>query len=253
MFPELERIIDALWGFVFYVSPNSKHAQRQRDKDLVALADSPPLNPYALGRLLGAGLQHRIYEYSDKGIPMVLKIATPTPGLRYPTAQDAQEDVAFIAEFLKPYAVDPTEIIHLKGASYAIKQRRLTEFHSITPDDLRNDNMRQEFLDVVRRNQNMIAQVGRSLDFLGREGQRKARAAFVGLRVTPTISNLVIEYQADGSLHLRIIDTDLENFYPEQFTLRKRLSRVGAQLAVQINRSIIRHFFGIDILALRQA
>jgi len=249
---EIERLADTLWGFLFYVSPDSGHAQRQRDQDLLALADSP-LDPHALGKLLGAGLQHRIYEYDDKEMPMVLKIATPTPGLRYPTAQEAQADVKFIARFLKPYAVEPTEVIPLHDASYAIRQRRLAEFHSITPDDFRNKMVEQEFLDIVRRNQNMMTQVGRSLDFLGREGQRKARAALVGSRVTPTISNLVIEYRADGSPHLRIIDTDLENFHPEGFSPHDHLSRLAAQLAVQINRWIIRRYFGIDILASGQA
>jgi hypothetical protein len=220
--------------------------------DLVVLANSPQLDPCAVGKLLGAGLQHRIYEYHDKEMPMVLKIATPTPGLRYPSVQDAQADVKFISQFFKPYAVEPTEVIPLQEASYAIKQRRLSEFHTIAPDDLRNETVKEEFLDVLQRNQNMLTQVGRSLDFLGREGQRQARAALIGLRVTPTISNLVIEHQRDGAPSLRIIDTDLENFHPAGFTLRDRLSRVAAQLAVQINRWIIRRFFGIDILALPQ-
>lgn len=249
MLSELERLADTVWGFVFYVSPDSGHAQRQRAADLDTLARAPQLDAHGVGRLLGMGLQHRIYEYDENGVPMVLKIATPTPGLRYPSVQDAQEDMKFISQFFAPYMVEPAAVIPLDDVAYVIKQRRLSNFHSITADDLRNEEVRQQFLDILRRNQGMIKQVGRSLDFLGREGQRNARAALIGFEKTPTISNLVVEGGADGSPHIRIIDTDLENFRLGSFSLRDRLSRVAARLAVQINRWLIQHFFGIDILA----
>lgn len=244
---DLERLINALWGFIFYIQPDSELAERAREQDLELLAHAQNLDVRAVGKLLGAGLQHRIYEYHENELPMVLKLATPIPGLRFPSAKEAEENIELIARCFEPYAIQPTQVVHLDNFLYAIKQRRLQNFHSIIANDLSDEKIRIQFLDIVRRNQDMLRQFGRSLDFLGREGQRKARAALVGLPETPTIANLVIENGTAGLSHLRIIDTDLENFHSDASTPRDLQSRIAAQLAVEINRLIIQHFFAIDI------
>lgn len=194
------------------------------------------------------GLQHRIYEYARENKRWVLKLTTPVPLLRFPTGEQARQNSALVPRYFSPYAVEPTEVIPLRDRSYAILQRRLNTFRPITPADLGNSaRLRTQFLDLARRNLEMIQTVGRSLDFLGREGQRKSRAALLGLNRTPSIANVVIETQPDGSEQLRIVDTDLENFYPGATDVRDLLSALGARLAVALNRLLIRHFFGIDI------
>src|SRR5581483_8412965 len=222
------------------VSPGSSLARRERAQDLALIARTPRLKPDAVGELLGAGMQHRIYEYDDNGTPMVLKISTSVPGLRFPSAADAEKDVALVARYFEPYFVEPTEVVRLNDLAYAVKQRRLVNLRSIAPDDLRQENIKRQFLDIVGRNQKMLKEAGRSLDYLGREGQRKARAALLGLRVTPTISNLVVEDAPDGSARLRVVDTDLENFHPGATSLRDKQSALAARMAVGINRWLIR-------------
>jgi hypothetical protein len=243
----LRDLANEIRGFLFYTNPvESADAAAWRAEDLARMQNVPGLNPAAVGRLLGAGLQHRIYEYQDGAEPLVLKVVVPHGWLRFPTADEAREDVRFVSQFLRPYALEPTEVVVLNDGSYAVKQRRLARFRGITRGDLSDEDTRRQFLDIVRRNQEMM-QAGRSLDFLGREGQRTSRAALLGLGQTPTISNIVVASQPDGSQTLQVLDTDLENLRPGARSLRDRLSALAARVAVATNRLLIRRFFGIDI------
>jgi hypothetical protein len=248
---ELEQLADAVWGFVSYMQPaDTKRMQRLRAQDLADLQQTPGLDPNAVGELLGTGMQHRIYEYVQAGMPMVLKIATPIPGLRFPTAGEAEQDIALLRRFFAGMLVEPTDVVRLPSAGYVIKQLRLANFHPLTAADLAVPEVRGQFLDLVQRNSHMLAEVGRSLDFLGREGQRKCRAALFGFKATPTIANLVVQELAGGN-KICILDTDLENLRPGAVGLRDRQSALAARLAIEINRFLIQHFFGIDILAPR--
>lgn len=249
MLQSLRSLLYALWGLVVYTNPTgSAQAELWRGDDLARLEGAPEIDPRCVGRMLGVGLQHRIYEYEADGERMVLKVSTRVPFLRFPSAQEAQEDVDYVTRYFAPFAIEPTRVVRLDDGSYAILQRRLERFHAITSADLANDRgLKQQFLEVARRNREMMQAAGRSLDFLGREGQRRCRAALVGLERTPTISNLAIETLPDGSAQLRIMDTDLENFRPGAAALRDRQSALAAQIAVAENRWLIRHFFGIDI------
>lgn len=250
MLQSIRSLVYALWGFVVYTNPtDSAQARVWRAADLARLHDAPGIDVNCVGRMIGAGLQHRIYEYEREGHPMVCKISNLVPFLRFPSAREACEDLNYIARFFAPYAVEPTEVVTLPDGSYAILQRRLRAYHSIAPADLAHDaELKKQFVDITQRNQQMIRTVGRSLDFLGREGQRKARAALIGLERTPVLSNLVAEMRMDGSERIRIMDTDLENFRPGATHPRDLLSALAARLAVLITRWLIRHFFKIDVL-----
>jgi hypothetical protein len=249
MLAEINRFAYAIWSFLFYINPNdSARMNAWRDQDLADMRNTPGIELDAVGKLIGVGMQHRIYEY-DADMPMVLKVATPIPLLRFPTFADAQADVQFVVSFFAPYVVEPIQVLPLRRARYVIKQRRLGVLRPITPNELNNEIMSSQFLDIAQRNRRMIRDAGRSLDFLGREGQRKCRAALLGFSATPTIANIVIEPSGDGAEQLRILDTDLENFHLNARTLRDRQSALAARMAVQINRLLIRHFFKIDIAA----
>lgn len=249
MLQKLKRLLETLWGLIVYINPiNSEDAAIWWKQDRGRLQDAPGIDVRGLGRLIGVGLQHRIYEYEQENRRSVLKLTTPVPLLRFPTSEQARQDIALVSRYFSPYAVEPTEVIPLRDRSYAILQRRLNTFRPVTPADLGNNaRLRTQFLDLVRRNLEMMQTVARSLDFLGREGQRKSRAALLGLNRTPCLSNVVIETQPDGSEQLKIVDTDLENFYPDATDVRDVLSALAARLAVALNRLLIRRFFGIDI------
>ena len=241
-----KRFAYAVWSFVFYINPNDTARMAEwRAQDIAEMRAAPEIDADAVGNMLGAGMQHRIYEYRARA--MVLKVATPVPFLRFPTFHDAQSDIEMIARFFEPYQVVPTRAIALSEGRYVIEQRRLGNFHALTPDPLRDAQVRAQFLDVVARNRAMQREVGRSLDFLGREGQRKCRAALLGLRAAPTIANVVVEIADDGVKQLRILDTDLENLFPNATRWRERRAGFAARTAVAINRFFIRRFFGIDI------
>lgn len=242
----VKRFAYAVWSFVFYINPNdSTRMAEWRAQDIAEMRASSELDANAVGKMIGAGMQHRIYEYQARA--MVLKVATPVPFLRFPDFCDAQSDIEMIARFFDPYQVAPTRAICLREGHYVIEQRRLENFCALTPDRLRDENVRAQFLDVVARNRVMQHEVGRSLDFLGREGQRKCRAALLGLRVAPTIANVVVEIADDGGKQLRILDTDLENFFPHATRWRERRAGFAAHMAVAINRFFIRRFFGIEM------
>ncbi|MGB8646962.1 MAG: hypothetical protein WCF84_17125 [Anaerolineae bacterium] len=250
MIQALLKPFKSIWGFIFYLGPiDPAQAATWRQVDLARLRDAPGVDARALGELLGAGLQHRIYEYQEDARPMVLKVLIPTRWLRLPNIAEAQEDIALVSRFFGSFAISPTEVIPLHDGTYAIKQRRLGKFSGLTPPDLEQESVRRKFFEVVRRNHEMIVQAGRSLDFLGREGQRKCRAAFVGFRQTPTISNIVVETCPDGAENLWVMDTDLEKFYPHATNLRDLRSGLAARMAVEINRFLILRLFGIDLLA----
>lgn len=247
MLIEIKRLVYAIWSFVFYIRPtDSARMASWRDQDLAGMQDTPGIDVNAVGKLIGTGMQHRIYEY-QADIKMVLKVTTPIPFLRFPTFHEAQEDVRYMAQFLAPYVVEPIEIVPMRAERYAIKQRSLDAFRVLTPTELQDEQVRREFLDLVARNQHMRREVGRSLDFLGREGQRKCRAALIGLPQTPTIANVVIELLPSGAKQIRALDTDLENFRPAADTVRDHMSALAARIAVAVNRFLIKHFFGIDI------
>ncbi len=244
----LKNFITLIRGLFFYTNPiQAPEAALWREQDLARMQGAPGLNLDSVGRLIGAGFQHRIYEYRQDDTPMVLKLLMPTRWLRFPTAPEAQADVDFVFRFFKPYAVQPTEIVPLHDGTYAIKQRRLGQIRAVTQDDLHNPQVRQQLLDIAQRNRRMIDEVGRSLDFLGREGQRKARAALLGFHQSPVIANLVLAKEPDGSESLKVIDTDLENFRPGARTLGDLRSALAARVAVASNRFLIKHFFHIDI------
>jgi hypothetical protein len=248
MIREAKNLIELFRGLFFYTNPiESPAAAEWRDQDRARLRNTPRIDAEAVGRLIGAGLQHRIYEYREGDTPMVLKVSVPTRWLRFPTAQEAQADVDFVFKFFGPYAVVPTEVVAMRDGAYAVKQRRLENLRAITGTDLGNMQVRTQFLEIAQRNRQMIREVGRSLDFLGREGQRKARAALLGFHQTPVIANLVIATQPDGLGALRIIDTDLENYRPGARTLNDLRSALAARLAVACNRFLIKWFFHIDI------
>lgn len=241
-----QRFAYAVWSFVFYINPRDTARMAEwRAQDLAAMRAAPEIDVDAVGNMLGAGMQHRIYEY--QGRAMVLKVATPVPFLRFPDFCDAQSDIEMIARFFESYQVSPTRAIALREGQYVIEQRRLQHFQTLTPERLRDAQARAQFLDVVARNRVMRHEVGRSLDFLGREGQRKCRAALLGLRAAPTIANVVVEIAEDGAKQLRILDTDLENFYPHATRWREWRAGFAARTAVAINRFFIRRFFGIEI------
>jgi hypothetical protein len=243
----VKRFAYAVWSFVFYINPNdTARMAAWRAQDIQEMQNAPGLDPNAVGKLIGAGMQHRIYEYHQE-MAMVLKVSTPIPFLRFPSYDDARTDVECIARYLAPYQIQPTEVIPLRGGRYVIAQRRLEHLDTLTPELLADASLRAQFLDVVERNCRMRREVGRALDFLGREGQRKCRAALLGLRATPTIANVVVETQRDGARQLRILDTDLENFFPHATSPRERQSALAARMAVAFNRFFIRRFFGIDI------
>jgi hypothetical protein len=248
MMQNLRNIAGEIRGLFFFTNPTeTAEAAAWRDLDLTRLKDAPGLELAAVGRMLGAGLQHRIYEYAENGQPKVLKVLLPNRLLRFPTAPEARQDLELVSKYFGPFAVEPARVISLGDGSYAIAQRRLGKFRGITRDDLRDGAVRQQVLEIVRRNRQMMQETGRGLDFLGREGQRKSRAALIGLGQTPTISNLVVESQPDGSERVRLLDTDLENFRPGAHTFRDLRSSWAARLAFEINRFLIKRFFGIDV------
>ncbi len=243
-----KNIASEVRGLFLYTNPlESAEVAIWLEQDLARMKNVPGLDTHAIGRLLGAGLQHRIYEYMEDGQPRVLKLLLPNRLLRFPTAAEAQQDLDLVAKFFGPYAVEPAEVVRLNDGTYALKQRRLGQFHAITQGDLTDEVVRHQVLDIARRNRQMLQEAGRSLDFLGREGQRKSRAALIGLGQTPAISNLVVEPQPEGRAQVKILDTDLENFRPGGRGLRDLRSSLAARLAFEINRFMLRRFFGIDI------
>ena len=247
MHAEINRFAYAVWSFLFYLNPkDTARTAAWRAQDLAEMDGVSELDTRAVGKLIGAGMQHRIYEYHATP-PMVLKIATPIPLLRFPTYADARSDMEHIAQFFEPYHVSPARALPLNNSSYVIQQRRLENFSVLTPNSLQDAAVRAQFLDVVERNARLRRDAGRSLDFLGREGQRKCRAALLGLRAMPTIANLVVEQHSDNTRQLRVLDTDLENFYPRATTWHERRSGFAARLAVGINRFFIQRFFDLDI------
>lgn len=245
MLAGFNRFAYAVWSFLFYLQPqDTARTAAWRAQDLAEMRDARQVDPDAVGDLIGAGMQHRIYEYQAR--TTVLKIATPIPFLRFPSYADAQRDVELLARFFEPYGVVPIQVIALRAGHHAILQRRLDSFHVLTPEAMNDGTLRAQFLDVVERNRQMRRSEGRSLDFLGREGQRKCRAALLGFDSMPTIANLVVETRG-GTEQLRILDTDLENLYPQASSWREWRSGMAARLAVAINRFFIQRFFGIDI------
>lgn len=246
MFAELNRFAYAVWSFIFYINPNdSARAAAWRAQDIAEMQESTELDTNAVGALIGAGMQHRIYEYQARAL--VLKIATPVPFLRFPSFAEAQSDLEMLARYFEPYQVTPACVVPLREGRYVIQQRRLENFHALTPQHLNDEKLRAQFLDVVERNRVMRRAEGRSLDFLGREGQRKCRAALIGLRAMPTIANVVIESAREGAQRLWILDTDLEHFYPQAKSWRERRAGFAARLAFTINRFFMRRFFGIEM------
>ncbi len=246
---QIPNALRSIWGFIFYLGPvDPALAANWRRVDLARMENVPGIDSSELGELLGAGLQHRIYAYQENGEPMVLKVLIPTRWLRFPSAEEAREDLALVSRMLGSFAIEPAEVVPLNDGSYAIKQRRLGKFRGITPEDFRDEAVRTQFQELARRNLAMMRQAARSLDFLGREGQRKCRAALVGLYRTPMMSNVVIETQTSGSECLWVLDTDLEKFYPGARNPRDWRSGLAARAAVQINRLLILRFFKIDIL-----
>lgn len=247
MLNEIRRLLYAIWSFVVYINPNdSARMAAWRDQDLAEMRNTPGIDASAVGEMIGTGMQHRIYAYHED-MAMVLKVSTPIPFLRFPSLEDARTDAQYMVRFFESYAVEPTEIIPLRAGRYVIKQRRLDAFRVLTPDALTDECLRQQFLDLVTRNQQMMREVGRSVDFLGREGQRKCRAALLGFRQTPTIANVVVEISSSNAGQIRVLDTDLENFHPDAKTLRDQRSALAARIAVGVNRWLIKHFFKIDI------
>ncbi len=238
----------AIWGFIFYLGPvDPQQAVAWRKQDLARMQNAQGIEREAVGELLGAGMQHRIYAYHEGEMQMVLKVLIPSRWLRFPNIQEARADAALVVQFFGPFAITPAEIVPLNDGAYAIKQRRLGQFRGVVPADLRGEPLRSEFVDLAQRNRTMIAQAGRSLDFLGREGQRKCRAAFVGFRQTAMLSNVVVESCPDGTSQLAVLDTDLENFHPNSHNLRDIRSGLAARIAVFANRLLIRRLFQVDI------
>ncbi len=230
----------------------SREAAAWRRQDLARLSGAPGIDIAAVGRLIGAGLQHHIYEYNPGGQPMVLKLLLPNFWLRFPTVAEAEQDLKLVSTYLAPFAVQPAAVVPLADGSYAVVQRRLQDWHNITRRDLDHPVIAEQMADLIARNREMLAQTGRSLDFLGREGQRSARAALLGLRRTLSISNLVVETQPDGAPRIRVLDTDLENFRPGARSLRDLRSALAARLAIAINRLLLRRLFNIDVGALER-
>ena len=244
---EFDRLAYAVWSFLFFLNPKeTARMANWRAQDIAEMEGADGLDPNAVGKLIGMGMQHRIYEYHADTL-YVLKVSTPVPFLRFPSFADAQSDLQAIAQFFEPYRILPAQVIALEPPRYVIKQRRLARFKTLTPAVLQEPGIRTQFLDIVARNRDMRERIGRSLDFLGREGQRKCRAALVGLRATPTIANVVVELADDGSRLLRILDTDLEHFFPHAASWHDTSSGAAARTAFAINRFFIQRFFGIDI------
>lgn len=205
-------------------------------------------NVNQVGKKLGGGIAHRVYEYydPDSPFPEVIKIPRYWWHIERPTADRRIAEQLVMDAYFGPYML-PTKIFTSKRHPYYIvTQQRLNEFTAISRSNFRD--VYPDLKDLLERNNSMIRNEGLCADLLGKEGVERSFKALVDRQADPIISNLVINRDG-GNNSLVIMDSFPIPLRRSHYQANETgtVSWLSAQNTYWINNMLIRRHWGLVI------
>jgi hypothetical protein len=191
------------------------------------------LKPDLIGEVVGKGKQHTIYRYGDKHI---LKIPRRSLYMRTYGALEyeiLQRDLGILRTFAGAF-VPQTEVLAADdGEDYIVIQEWLRGAQFVNQANFAH--VREQFLQIVEANRQIVAQHHLSLDYLGYLGfQRSIFASLLRRKSLALMTNLLV-IQTDAGYGLRIVDINLSEL---------RFARKGG---------ITLFHWGMDVFSFRMA
>ncbi len=224
-----------------------EHIDNQRKKDLAFAHTFPALESARIGKLLGKGWVHSVYEYADRdGKQKVVKLPMYRNSLVTTSALEKMlqyEQSKLFQPFIVPTQIESSPHHDL----YAYVQDRLPHIKPLSPHNI--DRVMPDFQRLLALNKISVAHHGKCLDFLGGEGLTICiKSLYDGNSDVPELSNLVVQTMPDGSAQLKIIDIDLIHMDARADTrFMPNLLSVREKAMYGLNRIFLKKFYGIDI------
>jgi hypothetical protein len=210
-----------------------------KDEDLEFLEKFRQVDPRKLGELLGQGYEYRVYEYGDD---KVMKI--PKNNIIYRNSADDVFYNYLIAKEMFPEYVLPTDLIQYDD-KYVVIQEKLNNYRHFTKADLEDPNLREQFEDILGRNNMLIKRELGALDLWGVQGVKDTLFRSVTLEPENVVlDNVAVIEDEKGEKRLVLPDFDLLNNHRKSESLKDVLV---SNLALILQKKLTRDFLGYRI------
>jgi len=204
----------------------------------------PEMQVSLIGEKWGAGMEHTVHGY---GINKDQALKIPHRIRHHPqTPEQKIADFNIIQKYFPENAIETKVLLSPDRCNYLLLQRRLIQFENITPYNIWE--VQEQFLELIRRNQELVRQESMSLDFLGKAGIEACLKAHIkGSGVVPEISNIVIE-RRNGGVQLIIQDVAILKLGNKNKNDAKGTrDRLLFAITFGLNSRLISQHFGVSI------
>lgn len=174
-----------------------------RISDLNYLSEIVGVDREKVGHLLNTGVHHRVYSYGDEH---VIKVPRRRFNFLYTERAHLEADLNVIDTYFPGLRVNTDVLSSPDHQRHCIIQERLHDYRLLTPASF--SEHRPAFSKIWKTNQRLLAETGKSLDFVGGEGLSSCLASLMPAAPPPFFSNMVIQVQGSRT-RLRLIDTEL--------------------------------------------
>lgn len=206
----------------------------------------PSVDIRKVGKRLGGGMEHHVYDYSENGVDdLVLKV--PHRIRHHPqSAFEKMNDYNQIHEYFPGYAIETDFRRSPDNFNYLLLQRKMKRFECLTPTNVKQ--VPELFAELIKKNQQLMRDHHCSLDFLGKDGIEQCAAASLSKKYTPQISNVVLETLPDGTKKIVIHDLALLRLGDQNgYTPKGVRDRLLFAMTYALNWKFLSQHFGVSI------
>lgn len=210
-----------------------------KEEDVKFLNKFKQVDSAQLGNLLGQGYEYRVYEY---GPDKVVKV--PQKNFLYGNSADDVFYNYLIGREMFSEFVLPTDLIQL-GEDYILVQKRLNKFRQFNKADLDDPVLRDQFEDLLTRNNLLLKRDLGALDLWGVQGIKDT--LFKSLTLEPNsvvLDNVSVVEDENGNKRIYIPDFDLLVNQRKSESLKDVLV---SNISFLLQKKLTRDFLGYEI------
>lgn len=201
----------------------------------------PDVQIERVGRRLGAGLQHKVYQYGDAAVlkvPNTIHRMTTTRG-------EQQRNVDCVNKFFPEIPI--TTLVHAAQDSddnYLLEQPFIPGLEHPAREDIERSGLVDQLAAIAEQNRRFIQDCGMSLDFNGWNGTKQWLR-----QQKPRLTNF-----AAIDEKLRLLDMDTLRFgeTEKKYTPRERITHLAHRNAFRVNQWLMKRIFKVDIGSLKE-
>ncbi|MBD3363425.1 hypothetical protein GF362_06940 [Candidatus Dojkabacteria bacterium] len=214
--------------------------RRFGDKTYIQDHFSDELNLYLLGERVGDGAEHRVYEYGEEKV-----VKVPRVNMLYGHfAGEIYENYDICRKYFPDFLLE-SEILHDEDGHYIMIQRKLNNPRNFSVHDLENDELREQFEEIVESNRKMVEEGLGTYDFFGMKGVIESYLDNLKFNNKGAeLSNILVEEQEDGTERIVLSEFDLIKYRDNSKSLKDSLI---SNISFLAQRYSLKKFFGYDL------